>query len=567
MSPTLILLDLAGDVGLLLWGTHMVTTGVLRGYGSAFRHWLGRSLSNRISAFVVGLAVTAVLQSSTATGLMATSFAASGIIDLAPGLAVMLGANVGTTLIVQVLSFNIGVIAPILILAGVVLFRRGGDGQVKNLGRIAIGLGLMLLALNLLVRTMSPIEKAPELGTVLEALVNQPVLALVLAALLTWACHSSVAVVLLILSLVKSDMLAPAPALVLVLGANFGATVPALLEAGSPSARRLPLGNILIRAAGCILALPLLPYIPTLLARIEPQPPRMVVNFHTAFNLALAVLFILPIDRLAKLLVRLLPDPVPSADAGAPRYLEEAALGTASVALANAARETLRMVDMVQAMLKGALDVFHNDDRKRARKISHMDPTLDRVGVAVRRYLAELSGEEMNEEDSARSQEIFTFTINLDYIGDILANILMEFSTTRIKPGRSLAPEEFEEIASMHARVLESFNLGLAVFLRGEEATARQLVERKKLIWQFESKAAERYFLRLRGTQAQNGGSDDFYLRILRDLKRIHSLIAALAYPILDRAGKLQDRLVEMSNGEPPMPEEAVSTDAPALKP
>jgi phosphate:Na+ symporter len=567
MSATVILLNLAGDVGLLLWGTHMVTTGVLRGYGTSFRHWLGRSLGRRMNAFLVGLAVTAVLQSSTATGLMATSFAARGFIDLAPGLAIMLGANVGTTLIVQLLSFDIGALAPILILAGVVLFRRSDDGHAKNLGRIAIGLGLMLLALNLLIHTMSPIERAPELGAIIAALINQPVLAIVLAALLTWACHSSVAVVLLILSLVKSGILAPAPALVLVLGANLGATVPPLLEAGSAPARRLPLGNMLVRAAGTIVALPFLSYIAALLARIEPEPARGVVNFHTAFNLALAMLFILPVDRLAKLLIRLLPDPAPSADAGAPQYLEEAALGTASVALANAARETLRMADMIQAMLKGALDVFRNGDRKRASEISRMDPTLDRLGVAVRQYLAELSGEELNEEDSLRSQEIFTFTINLDYIGDILANILIEFATIRIKQGQSIAPQEFEEIASMHAQVVESLNLGLAIFLRGEEATARQLVERKKLIWQMESKAAERYFQRLRGAPLQNGGSDDFYLRILRDLKRIHSFIAALGYPILDRAGQLQNRLVEISPGEPSVPEESLLPDAIAPKP
>src|SRR4029077_3249470 len=185
----------------------------------------------RMNAFLVGLAVTAVLQSSTATGLMATSFAARGFIDLAPGLAIMLRANVGTTLIVQLLSFDIGALAPILILTGVVLFRRSDDGHAKNLGRIAIGLGLMLLALNLMIHTMGPIEKAPELGAAIAALVNQPALAMVLAGLLTWACHSSVAVVLLILSLVKSGILAPAPALVLVLGANLGATVPPLLEA------------------------------------------------------------------------------------------------------------------------------------------------------------------------------------------------------------------------------------------------------------------------------------------------------------------------------------------------
>ena len=188
---------------------------------------------------------------------------------------------------------------------------------------------------------------------------------------------------------------------------------------------------------------------------------------------------------------------------------------------------------------------------KRASQISRMDPTLDRLGVAVRHYLAELNGEELNEEDSFRSQEIFAFTINLDYVGDILANILMEFATTRAGQGRSFAPEEFEEISSMHVEVLDSLNLGLAVFLRGEELTARRLVARKSLIWQMESKAAERYFSRLRETRGHNGAADDFHLRILRDLKRIHSLIAALAYPMLDRAGQLQIRLVEASTNEP----------------
>jgi phosphate:Na+ symporter len=551
VRATITLLDLAGDVGLLLWGTHMVTTGVLRGYGTDFRRWLGSSFSRRLNAFLAGLAVTAVLQSSTAVGLMATSFVASGLLKLGPALAVMLGANVGTTLIVQLLSFNIAMIAPILILAGVVMFRRAGKGNIKNLGRIAIGLGLMLLALNLLVRTMSPIQHTPEVGSLIAALVNQPILAIALAGLLTWACHSSVAVVLLIVSLVKSGVVAPEAGLVLVLGANLGATVPAFLEAESPTARRLPLGNMLIRAIGCIVAIPFLPFIYTLVARIEPEPARIVVNFHTAFNLALAALFILPIDLIARWLILLLPDPPSSTDPGVPRYLEQAALGTASVALVNAARETLRMADMVQTMLEEALAVFRNDDRKLASRVSRMDYTLDRLGVAVRRYMADLSGEELNEEDSSRGQEIFTFTINLDHIGDILANILSEFAYTRLKRRGSLTREEFDEIAYMHSQVVESLNLGLAVFMRGDEAVARQLVERKRLIWQIEARAAEGYFRRLREVHVQNGGGeDDFYLRILRDLKRVHSLIAALAYPILDRAGQLQNRLVEISDGE-----------------
>ena len=562
MSATLTLLDLAGYVGLLLWGTHMVTSGVLRGYGSDMRRWLGLSLDGRMKAFLAGLAVTALLQSSTATALMATSFASSRFIDVASGLSVMLGANVGTTLIVQVLSFNLAIVAPIMILGGVVVFRRAdGKTQVEELGRIVIGLGLMLLALSSLVRTTAPLERAPLLGAVLRSLVDQPVLAIFIAAGLTWACHSSVAIMLFIVSLVTSGAIAPVPALALVLGANLGGTLPAYFESGSATARRLPLGNLLIRAVGCIVAAPFLPSIAHLLSLIEPQPARMVVNFHTLFNLVLAAVFIAPVDGLAKLLIRLVPAPVLPADPGLPRYLDEAALDTTSVALANAAREALRMADMIETMLVGALEVFRTDDRIRAAEISRMDEALDRLSVAIRHYLAELAGEAMNEEDSIRSQEIFSFAINVEHIGDIIANNLLEFAAKRVERGQSFSEHELNEISSMHARVVESLKLGLAVFLRGDKRAARQLVDRKALIWHMENDATECYFHLLREAGTHTGDAGDVYLRILRDLKRIHSHIAALAYPILDRAGQLQNRLVEAPISEPvKLHEESIDT-------
>jgi phosphate:Na+ symporter len=333
VSGTVTLLQLGGYVGLLLWGTHMVSTGIERGFGTQLRRWLGRTVSRpgghaRLYAFLAGLAVTAVLQSSTATGLMVTSFTASGAIGLAPALAVMLGANVGTTLITQILAFNIATVAPVLVLIGVVVFRSSSDGGARNLGRVGIGLGLMLLALGALVHTLEPVESATALRAVLGSLGGQPVLAVLLAAALTWACHSSVAIVLLMGSLAGSGVVAPAGSLALVLGANLGSTLPPLFEVGSATARRLPLGNLLVRATGCIFVLPFLPQIAGLLAQIEPAAARLVVNFHTAFNLALAVLFLPLVDWLAALLVRFLHDPPAK-----PIHLEEAALGSASVAL------------------------------------------------------------------------------------------------------------------------------------------------------------------------------------------------------------------------------------------
>jgi phosphate:Na+ symporter len=546
MKGTLVLLDIAGYVALLLWGTHMVTSGVLRGYGSALRRWLGRYLSHRPAAFCFGLGMTALLQSSTATGMMATSFAANGFLGLVPGLVVMLGANVGTTLVVQLLSFDVALVAPVLVLLGFVVYRRGGDARFENLGRCAIGLGLMLLALHMLVVSMAPVEDTALLRTALHSLAGEPVLALLVAALLTWACHSSVAVVLLIASLATAHVVDAQGALALVLGANLGGTLPALFDAGTPVARRLPLGNLLVRAFGCVVCLPLLHPLVGLLAHLGASPARMAVNFHTAFNLALALLFILPVQRLARLLVRLLPEPPKPADAGVPLYLDAGALDAANVALANAAREAMRMADMVENMLKGLVEVFGKDDRVRAAAIGRMDAILDRLGVAIREYLAGLGNESLNDEDGERSQEILGFVINIEHVGDITANNLMEFAAKKAERGQDFSADDIQDLARMHAQVMESLQLAWAVFLRSDLRAAQQLVARKEALWRLENEISERHIRALR-ERRDDGGAGDVYLRILRDLKRIHSHLAALAYPVLERAGLLQDRLRVMA--------------------
>ena len=261
MKGTLLLVELAGHVGLLLWGTHMVGTGVQRGFGTALRRWLGRNLSSRWQAFLAGLGITALLQSSTATGLLATSFTATGVIDLTPALTVMLGANVGTALLTQALSFNMALVGPPLVLAGVLLFRWSDDGRAKNLGRVGIGLGLMLMALAGLLHTLGPVENTPLLRPVLGSLASDPVMAVLIAAALTWACHSSIAIVLLVASFAATHIVSPTGALALVLGANLGGALPAPIETSTNVARRLPLGNLLVRATGVLVALPFLPVI------------------------------------------------------------------------------------------------------------------------------------------------------------------------------------------------------------------------------------------------------------------------------------------------------------------
>jgi phosphate:Na+ symporter len=514
---------------------------------------------------MTGIGVTALLQSSTATGLLATSFTATGVIALAPALAVMLGANVGTALLTQALSFNVALVGPPLVLAGVLVFRWAAGGRSKNFGRIAIGIGLMLMALTGLVHTLGPIENTPLLRPVVASLVNDPVLAALAAAALTWACHSSIAIVLLVASFAATHVIDSTGALALVLGANLGGALPALVNASTPVARRLPLGNLLVRAAGALLALPFLPAITRIFERMEAAPERLVVNFHLAFNLALAAIFMGSVTGLARLLTRWLPDPPTPIDPGRAIYLDRAALDSATVAVANAARETLRMADMVEAILRDALGVLQLNDRARAEAVTFHNRCVDQLGGAIRRYLADVGDEQTldNQHEGARAQDILSAVINLEHVGDIVANSLVEFTLRSQKLGsRAFSSEELEMVTAMHGELLESLRLAITVFLHAQLRDAKRLVARKARFREFEAAATSLSVRLLRGAATASRSVDtelteqvaensDLFLRTVRDLRRIHSHVASFAYPILHRPRSRGRRATGGGAGEP----------------
>src|ERR1700722_195241 len=457
-----VLLDLLGGVALLLWGLHMVLSGVLRAFGPDLRRILSHALSNRFAAFGAGLAMTALLQSSTATGLMTTSLVAEGAVSLVPALAIMLGANVGTTLIVQVLSFDIAAVAPALFIVGLITFRSGTQSLTRALGRIAIGLGLTLLALHTLVDTLAPAEQAPAMRVLLGAITQDPVLCVVIAAALTWAAHSSVAVVLLVMSLAFSHFVSPEAALALVLGANLGSAINPLLEGGKrgdPASRRLPLGNMINRLIGILVVLPFLPPIAREFAALQPDAGRMAAEFHLLFNVVLAVVFIIPLDAMARLLVRILPERRQPADPSQPRHLDEAMLDSPSLAIGNAARETLRVGDTVEAMLRQVMTAIMTDDRQLVGELSRMDNIVDRLTEAIKLYIARLTRDSLDEREGRRAMEIVSFAINLEHVGDIIDKSLCELALKKIKNRYSFSAEGAAEITAFPNRICQSLQI------------------------------------------------------------------------------------------------------------
>jgi phosphate:Na+ symporter len=538
----MVLLDLIGGVALLLWGLHMVHSGILRAFGPDLRRALSRALGNRFSAFAAGLGLTAVLQSSTATALMTASFTTEGIVGLVPALAIMLGANVGTTLIVQLLSFNISAAAPVLFVLGLVAFRAGERKWIKDLGRVSIGLGLMLLALHILLDTLAPAEQAPAVRALLAAITGDPLLCVVIAAALTWAAHSSVAIVLLVMSLAFSQFVTPAAALALVLGANLGSAINPLFEGarrGHPQSYRLPVGNLINRIVGVALVLPFLKVIAQHGIALQPDAAKMTAGFHVAFNAALALVFIGLLDPLARLLEKVFPERKAADDPAAPRYLDPAALETPSLALADAAREALRMGDMIEVMLRQVVTALMTNDRALVTAVSRMDNAVDHLDEAIKLYVAKLTSASLDEREGRRAMEIVSFSINLEHVGDIIDKNLSELAAKKAKRRLQFSPEGAAELEALHKRILEDLRIAFGVFMSGNIEDARKLIRAKAELRNAGIAAAEQHFERLREARAESVETTSIHLDVLRDLKRIHSHICTVAYPVLDMAGEM----------------------------
>lgn len=542
MDFTVTLVNLAGSVALLLWGVHMVQTGVQRALGARLRGVLGVALRTRGQAFLAGIGVTAILQSSTATGLMVTGFAAGGLVDLVPALAVMLGANVGTTLIVQLLSFNIAEVAPALILIGVLMFRRTSAAP-RDFGRVLIGLGLLLMSLHQFVGLLDPYEDVPSLRMLFGAVSTQPVLDVILAAGLTWAAHSSVAVVLLTMSFAAKGVVPPDAAFALVLGANLGSAINPVLEGGAgddPASRRLPIGNLINRATGVVVALAVLPLIGPWLVRIDPDNTRVVADFHTGFNLILALVFLPLLTPYASLLRRLLPTRIDPADPSRPIYLDQAAIEVPMVALGAAAREALRMADALEGMLLGLRDALQRPDRHQLTELKRLDDVLDTLNTAIKSYMTSLPSEAMTDDDHRRVTEILCFATNLEHAGDVVDKGLLGIVAKQVKRGLVFSAAEAEPLRLIVDRLLTNLRAAAALLVTGDDRAARLLVEEKEVFRSLEAEATATHFDHLRQGKITSVETSALHLDALRDLKRVNAhLVAAAAYPVLEGKGEL----------------------------
>lgn len=538
MDSTVIMINLFGAVALLLFGLAQVKDGVSRAFGARLRTGLATGTRGGFRSFVSGLVATVALQSSTATALMTASFVERDLIRPRMAQIVLLGANVGTAITAWIVATGIEWLSPLLILTGIALYR-GRSSARQGGGAALIGIGLMLLSLHLLGLATEPMRTSPALAAFIGLLNGALPVALLFSAALAFLSSSSLAVVVLILSLASAGLISAELVIVLVLGANLGGAIPPVVATlgGPASARRVTIGNLTVRTLGCLIALPLAGYGADLIQMLPFGPAKLPVDAHLAFNLLLAVLA-WPFSRpLATLMARLVPDQ--SEPDGAPKYLDAQELSTPIIALASATREVLGIGDLIERMLIRVSEALEHTDASKLAEIDALEERVDRLQQAVKVYLSKLGREGLSDENARRSIVVIDYAINLEHMGDIIEKGLAEQVAKKISLGLKFSEDGHQELTKLFDLTIDNLRVAQTIFVTRDFNLARRMMETKVEVRRMEKQSAEHHLERLRDGRADSLQTSSLHLDMLRDLKRINAHIVSVAHPIMDESGLL----------------------------
>jgi len=532
----LTLLNLLSAVALLVWGTHIVRTGIMRVYGADLRRVLSRSVAKKPMAFLAGIGVTALVQSSNATTMLVTSFVAQELVGLTPALVIILGADVGTALMARILTFDLSWLSPLFIFFGVVFFLGRKQTRAGQLGRASIGLGLILLALQLIVAAATPITQAAGVKVLFSSLTGDVMLDSLIGALFAIISYSSLAAVLLTATLTATGVISFKVALCLVIGANLGSGLLAMLNnsASNAAGKRVALGSLLFKFIGSLLVLPFIDPLAALLEKLPVNDEELVIFFHVFYNLIRCVIMVPFAEPMAGLCKRLIGDDTETDLRLKPRHLDPGSLDTPALALANAARETLRMGDVLEQMLTTFSKVVHGELRE-DREIRKLDDDVDVLYTAIKLYLAQMPKEDLPEEDSRRWAETIEMALNLEMAGDILERMSGDVADKSLTARRAFSQEGMKELDAQLELLTNNLRLSLSVFLSRDITSARRLRRSKHRFRITNRRYSHAHVDRLHQHNVQSIETSSLHLGLLGDMKRLNSLFCAVAYSVLEQ--------------------------------
>ena len=533
-SADLVLFSLLGGTALLLYGVRLVGEGLQRAAGTRLRHVLSTLTGNRLKALAVGAGVTAVLQSSSATTVMLVGFASAGLLSFRQTIGVILGADVGTTVTVQLLAFDLLAVSPLVVFVGWVTWTIG-RGTVRYVGQALLGFGFLFLGMKLVSDGTAPLATSGLFRDMLTALTGQPLILLLVAAVFTALVRSSAAVIGLALSLAASGLMPLSSAIPIIFGANIGTAATALFAAIGQNAEalRVAAAHAAFKVVGVILFVPFAGLFTDLVARTAPDVPRQIANAHTLFNVILAAVFLPFTNVAADLFTRLVPDRTTTSTGAI--YLNTQTIDTPAVALGQALRETLRMGDVVIQSLRDSLAVLEQNDERLMREVIARDDVIDRLEEDIKQFLIGVGQQQLTEEQAERETALIFVIANLEEIGDVIEKNLMELAAKKIAGHHVFSQQGWSEIQQLHAKVLENLELAMSALASNDATIAEKIIRHKSVVNVLERQLRQTHIRRLHEGLRESIDTSSIHLDLLANLKRANSLVAGIAYAVLGR--------------------------------
>lgn len=532
----LTLLHLLSAVALLVWGTHIVRTGIMRVYGASLRSVLSRSVEKKPLAFCAGIGVTALVQSSNATTMLVTSFVAQDLVALTPALVIVLGADVGTALMARVLTFDLTWLSPLLIFIGVIFFLSRKQTRAGQLGRVGIGLGLILQALELIVAAVTPITQASGVQVIFASLTGDIMLDALIGAMFAIISYSSLAAVLLTATLTSTGVISFDVALCLVIGANLGSGLLAMINnsAANAAARRVALGSLLFKLVGSLIVLPFVHILARWMHHLPLPESELVIYFHVFYNLIRCLAMVPFAEPMARFCRRVISE-APEVDGRMkPKHLDPTALDTPALGLSNAARETLRMGDVLEQMLETWSKVMHGEPRKE-KELRRLADDVDVLYTAIKLYMAQMQKEDLAESESRRWAEIIEMSLNLEQAADIIERMGSEVADKSLAARRAFSPDGLTELDNLLQQLVSNLKLSLSVFFSADVTSARRLRRNKHRFRIMNRRYSHAHVDRLHQQNVQSIETSSLHLGLLGDMKRLNSLFCAVAYGVLEQ--------------------------------
>ncbi|MFQ5900126.1 MAG: Na/Pi cotransporter family protein [Thermodesulfobacteriota bacterium] len=533
---SLMLLNLFGGISFLLYGMRLAGDGLKKSAGTRLRDVLMSVTDRRLKAVGIGAVITALFQSSSATTVMLVGFVGSGLISLSQTMGIILGADIGTTFTVQVIAFKVYDYALFLVGIGVVMFFQKKRPTVRAIGQGILGFAIIFLSLKMLTEAFAPLAENRLFRESIISFSSDPLMGIILAAILTAVLHSSAATIGLALTMAHSGLISIHASIPIILGANIGTCVSALTSSigANTDAKRVAVAHTLFKIIGVLIILPFLTPFASVVSLTASGIERQIANAHTIFNLLITFIFIpftVPFTRLVQAIV---PEEMGlKKEKFSAKYLDSHVLSSPSLAIGQAIREAIRMSDLIREMLRDSIRVFKEDDIDLLKRIERRDDDVDLLDREIKLYLTKLTKEALSDEQAEKELEIIALTSDLENIGDVIDKNLMELAKKKINNRLVFSKEGLEEIDEFHRMVMENYELGISTFASGDIGLARKLLKRKISIADKERSLREAHIMRLHKGLKESIDTSSIHLDILTNLKRINSYVSSIAYPLV----------------------------------